>query len=145
MSTPVPGWYADPAGTPQLRWWDGTQWTQQYRPANSEQASPNAQANAAPASQVAVQGPASQVAVQGPATAQGAASGYTPVAAKPRTKATGGQIAIAVLSSVLVIVFGVTALLSAGLFIQKGRDYQRVESDLQQAQQELEQAKEGSK
>ena len=39
MSTPVPGWYADPAGTPQLRWWDGTQWTQQYRPANSEQAS----------------------------------------------------------------------------------------------------------
>ena len=69
----------------------------------------------------------------------------TPVAAKPRTKATGGQIAIAVLSSVLVIVFGVTALLSAGLFIQKGRDYQRVESDLQQAQQELEQAKEGSK
>ena len=56
MSTPVPGWYADPAGTPQLRWWDGTQWTQQYRPADSEQASPNAQANAAPASQVAVQG-----------------------------------------------------------------------------------------
>lgn len=137
MSTPVPGWYADPAGTPQLRWWDGTQWTQQYRPADSEQASPNAQANAAPASQVAV---------QGAATAQvGAAPGYTPVAAKPRTKATGGQIAIAVLSSVLVIVFGVTALLSAGLFIQKGRDYQRVESDLQQAQQELEQAKEGAK
>ena len=58
MSTPVPGWYADPAGTPQLRWWDGTQWTQQYRPADSEQASPNAQANAAPASQVAVQGAA---------------------------------------------------------------------------------------
>lgn len=136
MSTPIPGWYADPAGTPQLRWWDGTQWTQQYRPANSEQASPNAQANAAPASQVEA---------QGPATAQGAASGYTPVAAKPPTKATGGQIAIAVLSSVLVIVFGVTALLSAGLFIQKGRDYQRVESDLQQAQQELEQAKEGAK
>lgn len=125
-----------PGRHPQLRWWDGTQWTQQYRPANSEQASPNAQANAAPASQVAA---------QGHATAQGAASGYTPVAAKPRTKATGGQIAIAVLSSVLVIVFGVTALLSAGLFIQKGRDYQRVESDLQQAQQELEQAKEGSK
>ena len=83
---------------------------------------------------------------RGPPPAQvGAAPGYTPVAAKPRTKATGGQIAIAVLSSVLVFVFGVTALLSAGLFIQKGRDYQRVESDLQQAQQELEQAKEGAK
>jgi len=48
MSTPVPGWYADPAGTPQLRWWDGTQWTQQYRPADSEQASPTAHATAAP-------------------------------------------------------------------------------------------------
>ena len=139
MSTPVPGWYADPAGTPQLRWWDGTQWTQQYRPADSEQASPNAQANdKAP--------PGSLGGGRGAATAQvGAAPGYTPVAAKPRTKATGGQIAIAVLSSVLVFVFGVTALLSAGLFIQKGRDYQRVESDLQQAQQELEQAKEGAK
>jgi hypothetical protein len=22
------GWYADPAGSPQLRWWDGTQWTE---------------------------------------------------------------------------------------------------------------------
>jgi len=26
-STP-PGWHADPAGSPQLRWWDGTQWTE---------------------------------------------------------------------------------------------------------------------
>lgn len=23
-----PGWYADPAGSPALRWWDGTAWTE---------------------------------------------------------------------------------------------------------------------
>ena len=34
MSAPVPaGWYPDPAGPapdgrPQLRWWDGAQWTE---------------------------------------------------------------------------------------------------------------------
>ena len=25
------GWYADPAGSPQLRWWDGTQWTSHFQ------------------------------------------------------------------------------------------------------------------
>ncbi|MFH6779358.1 DUF2510 domain-containing protein, partial [Clavibacter michiganensis] len=25
-STPA-GWYADPAGSDRLRWWDGTRWT----------------------------------------------------------------------------------------------------------------------
>ena len=31
VSNPVQGWYADPAGTDQLRWWDGTQWTDRYQ------------------------------------------------------------------------------------------------------------------
>jgi hypothetical protein len=24
----APGWYQDPGGSPALRWWDGTQWTE---------------------------------------------------------------------------------------------------------------------
>lgn len=28
MSSPAPGWYADPSGAPGLRWWDGAQWTE---------------------------------------------------------------------------------------------------------------------
>ncbi|MFE5700294.1 DUF2510 domain-containing protein [Rhodococcus koreensis] len=27
-----PGWHPDPEGSPQLRWWDGTQWTSQTHP-----------------------------------------------------------------------------------------------------------------
>lgn len=30
--SPQPGWYADPAGTPGQRWWDGQQWTQHTQP-----------------------------------------------------------------------------------------------------------------
>lgn len=29
---PPPAWYPDPSGTPQLRWWDGRQWTQHTQP-----------------------------------------------------------------------------------------------------------------
>ena len=33
MSTPVPGWYSDPAGSGRLRWWSGTEWTEQFQDA----------------------------------------------------------------------------------------------------------------
>ncbi|MBA3420093.1 MAG: DUF2510 domain-containing protein [Geodermatophilaceae bacterium] len=31
-ASPQPGWYADPAGTPWQRWWDGQQWTEHTQP-----------------------------------------------------------------------------------------------------------------
>ncbi|MCS5717932.1 DUF2510 domain-containing protein [Herbiconiux sp. CPCC 205763] len=39
QTTPA-GWYADPAGSPQLRWWDGTAWTDHLQPAQAPVAQP---------------------------------------------------------------------------------------------------------
>jgi hypothetical protein len=36
VATPQPGWYPDPAGSTQLRWWDGTGWTQHLQPSAAE-------------------------------------------------------------------------------------------------------------
>ncbi len=27
MTSPAPGWYPDPGGSPQFRWWDGSAWS----------------------------------------------------------------------------------------------------------------------
>ena len=45
MSEPAEGWYADPTGAAQLRWWDGHAWTEYVEP---YEAAP-AQAEAVPA------------------------------------------------------------------------------------------------
>ena len=37
MSNTVEGWYPDPAGTAQLRWWDGYSWTDDYLPDDTVQ------------------------------------------------------------------------------------------------------------
>lgn len=54
MANPVAGWYQDPSGDPtKLRWWDGTQWTDNY-------------ADAQPVSQPAAQQPYQQTPYQDP-------------------------------------------------------------------------------
>lgn len=34
---PPSGWYSDPEGRPELRWWDGTAWTSQFQEVPSRQ------------------------------------------------------------------------------------------------------------
>lgn len=75
MTTQTPaGWYPDPYGSPQLRWWDGSQWTDATHPL--EQAQPDT-AGAQPAS-----GPQPSPAPQpsGPYLAPGPTSGPSPYA-----------------------------------------------------------------
>ncbi|MFB2596334.1 DUF2510 domain-containing protein [Herbiconiux sp. P17] len=49
QATPA-GWYADPAGSPQLRWWDGAGWTDHLQaPATPATAPASASASSAPA------------------------------------------------------------------------------------------------
>ncbi|WP_190144752.1 phospholipid scramblase-related protein [Streptomyces glebosus] len=60
------GWYADPQGTPhQLRWWDGSQWTEHTHP--GQQAAAPAQSQAPqPGPQQVQQAPAQQATQQPP-------------------------------------------------------------------------------
>lgn len=70
MTNPQAGWYPDPSGDPaKLRYWDGTQWTDNFAPA--------LQTNANPANAAAAQ----QAAAAGGATAQQAAQPNAAVAA----------------------------------------------------------------
>ncbi|MBB5962319.1 DUF2510 domain-containing protein [Planomonospora venezuelensis] len=85
MTTQTPaGWYPDPYGSPQLRWWDGNQWTDATHPTDAP-----AGQDAAPAPQTGPSSPPAGTAPQGmaaPGTApQGmAAPGTAPQSAVPQ-------------------------------------------------------------
>lgn len=135
MSNPVQGWYADPAGTDQLRWWDGAQWTDRYQAApasntatNSE--TPNAAGDAAATAAQAVPQP-TDTTVQ-----------FTPVAQTPATKATGGQIALAVIASLLVVLFLGTSIIATGMHGKAREDAAHSQSILDDAKSELQKVQE---
>lgn len=129
MSNPVQGWYADPAGSTQLRWWDGTQWTDQYRAGG---ATPP---GATPAAAAPVG-----------ATPTGAAPvRFVPIATVPHRKASTGQILFGVLASVMAVVFVVSSLVTTIMYAASVKDYSRAETELMQANRELQEAQEGAK
>ena len=86
--------------------------------------------------------PAGQVpAAPSPAVAA-ATPTVTPLAA-PR--ATGGQIAIAVITSILVVLFAITTLMGAGIYSVKSKDLTDTQEQLSTVQQELQEAQEAAK
>lgn len=142
MSNPVQGWYADPAGTDQLRWWDGAQWTDRYQAApisntatNSE--TPNAAGDAAATSETTDATAAETSPQPTNATAQ-----FTPVAQAPATKATGGQIALAVIASLLVVLFLGTSIIATGMHGKAQEDVAHSQSILDDAKSELQKVQE---
>lgn len=69
---------------------------------------------------------------------------FTPLTA-PRPHATGGQIAIAVITSVLVVLFAFTTLMGAGIYSMKSKDLTETQEELSTVQQELQEAQEAAK
>ena len=69
---------------------------------------------------------------------------FTPLTA-PRPRATGGQIAIAVITSILVVLFAFTTLMAAGIYSMKSKDLTETQEELSTVQQELQEAQEAAK
>ena len=69
---------------------------------------------------------------------------FTPLTA-PRPRATGGQIAIAVITSILVVLFAITTLMGAGIYSVKSKDLTDTQEQLSTVQQELQEAQEAAK
>ena len=88
--------------------------------------------------------PAGQVpAAPSPAVAA-AMPRFTPLT-EPRPRATGGQIAIAVITSVLVVLFAITTLMAAGIYSLKSTDLNEAQEELSTVQQQLQEAQEAAK
>lgn len=69
---------------------------------------------------------------------------FTPLT-EPRPRATGGQIAIAMITSILVVLFAFTTLMAAGINSMKSRDLTETQEELSTVQQELQEAQEAAK
>ena len=134
MSNPVQGWYADPEGSDQLRWWDGTQWSDQFRPAptGNEAASDT---HPQPAAQV--EEPPTGAPVQVPAPAK--------PAAKPIAQPPASQLITTGILVLLTFFFIAGAALAGSAYVSAGNDLQNAQSLYDQAEQTLREAKDAAK
>lgn len=124
MSNPVEGWYPDPAGTAQLRWWDGYSWTDDYLPDDTVQdygADSYSEADQAYTYD----------------------AGYRDAAPtddsvpQARPKAPAKQLATTVILSLLIAAFTVGAIATTSLFLSANKEYKQAEQTLNQANEDL--------
>ena len=134
MSNPVQGWYADPEGSDQLRWWDGTQWSDQFRPAptGNEAASDT---HPQPAAQV--EEPPTGAPVQVPTA--------TNPATKPIAQPPASQLITTGILGLLTFFFIAGAALAGSAYVSAGNDLQNAQSLYAQAEQTLQEAKDAAK
>ena len=146
MSNPVEGWYPDPAGTAQLRWWDGYSWTDDYLPDDTVQdygADSYSEADQAYTYDAGYRDatPTDDAGYQDAALTYDAGDrdaaptdGSVPQA---RPKATAKQLATTVILSLLIAAFTVGAIATTSLFLSANKEYKQAEQTLNQANEDL--------
>ena len=130
MSNPVQGWYADPEGSDQLRWWDGTQWSDQFRPAPTGN---EAASDTHPQAAAQVEEPPTDA----PAPAK--------PAAKPIAQPPASQLITTGILGLLTFFFIAGAALAGSAYVSAGYDLQNAQSLYDQAEQTLQEAKDAAK
>jgi len=124
VSNPVEGWYPDPTGTAQLRWWDGYSWTDDYLPDDTVQdycADSYSEADQAYTYDAGYRDAAPT-------------DGSVPQA---RPKAPAKQLATTVILSLLIAAFTVGAIATTSLFLSANKEYKQAEQTLNQANEDL--------
>ena len=132
MSNPVEGWYPDPAGTAQLRWWDGYSWTDDYLPDDTAQ---DYGADSYSEADQAYTGyrdaaPTYDTGYQDAAPTDGSVP-------HARPKAPAKQLATTVILSLLIVAFTVGAIATTSLFLSANKEYKQAEQTLNQANEDL--------
>ena len=135
MSNPVEGWYPDPAGTAQLRWWDGYSWTDDYLPDDTVQdygADSYSEADQAYTYDAGYR----EAAPTDDAGYRDAAPTDDAVP-QARPKAPAKQLATTVILSLLIVAFTVGAIATTSLFLSANKEYKQAEQTLNQANEDL--------
>ena len=143
MSNPVEGWYPDPAGTAQLRWWDGYSWTDDYLPDDTVQDYGADSYSEADQAYTGFQdaAPTYDAGFQDAAPTYDA--GYRDAAPtddsvpQARPKAPAKQLATTVILSLLIAAFTVGAIATTSLFLSANKEYKQAEQTLNQANEDL--------
>ena len=139
MSNPVQGWYADPEGSDQLRWWDGTQWSDQFRPApTGNEAVSDARPQPAAQEEFPPTGAPAQVSAAAKPTAAKPAT-------KPKAQPPASQLITTGILGILIFFFIAGAALAGSAYVDAGDDLKEAQSAYNQAEQKLQEAKDAAK
>ena len=139
MSNPVQGWYADPAGSTQLRWWDGTQWSDQFRPApTGNEAVSDARPQPAAQEEFPPTGAPAQVSAAAKPTAAKPAT-------KPKAQPPASQLITTGILGILMFFFIAGAALAGSAYVSAGEALKDAQSAYDQAERTLQEAKDAGK
>jgi len=135
VSNPVEGWYPDPAGTAQLRWWDGYSWTDDYLPDDTVQdygADSYSEADQAYTYDAGYRDatPTDDAGYRDATLTDGSVP-------QARPKAPAKQLATTVILSLLIAAFTVGAIATTSLFLSANKEYKQAEQTLNQANEDL--------